>query len=92
MTTDIQRLINSFDTAAQEHGWASDCGTLKQAQTALRNYQQARTDLETAITAQAKEIERLRFALEDIAFGRVVSAKASTYADLALGKKPELPD
>ncbi len=43
MNADMQKLLGLFDTAAQSHGWAADMGTKSQAQTALSNYQHART-------------------------------------------------
>ena len=64
MTINTQKLLSLFDTAAQAHGWASDQGTMAQAQTALANYQRTRGDLEQALDAQAAEIARLRDALE----------------------------
>lgn len=64
MTVDTQKLLSLFDTAAQAHGWASDQGTKAQAQTALTNYQHARTELEKAIDALRAENARLRAQLE----------------------------
>lgn len=66
MNDTITKLLADFDLAAQTHGWASDTGTVHQAEIALADYQRKKAALLQAVENQAAEIGRLRLALGTI--------------------------